>query len=53
MNREILDLADRKYQLRAREIEKKYQKLKNEIRFRTMTDYREQNRGGKATSAKA
>jgi hypothetical protein len=42
MKREILDLADRKYQLRAKDIEKKYQKLKNEIRFRTMTDYREQ-----------
>lgn len=42
MNREILNLADRKYQLRARKIDKKYQKLKSGIRFRTLTDYREQ-----------
>jgi hypothetical protein len=42
MNKEILDLADRKYQLRAREIEKKYQRLKSEIQFRTLTDYRAQ-----------
>lgn len=42
MNKEILDLADRKYQLRAKEIEKKYQKLKSEIQFRTLTDYRAQ-----------
>src|SRR5262249_42581349 len=38
-----LDLADRKYQLKAGEIDKKYQKLKGEIRFRTITDFREQN----------
>ena len=41
MNKEILDLGDRKYQLRAKEIEKKYQKLKSEIRFRALTDHRE------------